>query len=228
MKVSALFIGNSFTSENDLPKTVSLIAKSLGDRLDYDMSAPGGFSLMQHATDKGTIGKIQSKPWDFVILQDQSLIPAMADSYTNTYVLPYASQLNDLIHQARINTRTMFFETWGYKNGDADDCAGDPGVCSYSGMQARLRTTYEKMAQSTGGDMAPVGEAWSYAKEYYPDIELYQSDGKHPSPEGTYLAACVFYTKLFNKPVVGASRLAISPTHAATLQDIAQKIVSSK
>ena len=36
-----------------------------------------------------------------------------------------------------------------------------------------------------------------------PDIQLYDKDGSHPSPAGTYLTACVFYTVLSKKSPVG-------------------------
>ena len=227
-RISALFVGNSFTSANDLPKTVSLIAGSLGNHLDYDMSAPGGYFLMQHASDTQTLDKIRSKPWDFVVLQDQSQAPAQTDAYTDVYVLPYAAQLNDLIHKAHAGTKTVFFETWGYKNGDAGDCARDKNICDYAGMQKRLDQTYYKMAQAADGKVAPVGDAWSIIKQGYPAIDLYQNDGKHPSPEGTYLAACVFYTTLFGKNVIGASHLTIDPQHAKILQEVAQEIATNK
>lgn len=224
-KVSALFVGNSFTYVNDLPKTTADIAASLGDRLDYDMSAPGGYLLMQHAYYQPTLDKIKSKPWDFVILQEQSQAPALAADYVDKYVIPYAAQLDKTVHLNNPQTKIVFFETWGYENGDSDNCAKVPGVCDYAGMQARLQQAYAAMAQNADGEMAPVGDAWNYIRKTHPEIELYQSDGKHPSPAGTYLAACVFYATLFKKEAVGAASLTINPLQARILQEAAQKIV---
>jgi hypothetical protein len=70
--LSVLFIGNSYTSVKNFPLAVSEISKSLGNNLTYGMSAPGGFTLQQHATYQNTISKIQSKKWDSVVLQEQS------------------------------------------------------------------------------------------------------------------------------------------------------------
>ena len=36
-----------------------------------------------------------------------------------------------------------------------------------------------------------------------PEPELYFSDGSHPSPAGSYLAACTFYATLFHASPVG-------------------------
>ena len=41
--------------------------------------------------------------------------------------------------------------------------------------------------------MVPVGPAWEAALAERPDINLYASDGIHPSAQGLYLTSCVFY-----------------------------------
>ena len=60
LSIKALFIGNSYTYVNDLPGTVSKIAGSVGDHLDYDMSAVGGYTLQQQAASPDTSAKIGS------------------------------------------------------------------------------------------------------------------------------------------------------------------------
>lgn len=44
--------------------------------------------------------------------------------------------------------------------------------------------------------LIPVGPAWQLTKLNYPEIQLYAVDGIHPSPEGVYLSACVFYSSI--------------------------------
>jgi hypothetical protein len=223
--VQVLFIGNSFTSVNDLPKTFSLIAKSLGNRVDCDMSAAGGYTLKQHSEYATTLDKIKSKPWNFVVLQEQSEMPVFADYWLDKLVTPYAKNLNALIIQMHPSAKTVFYETWGYKNGDQTYCTSTPDFCSYGSMQNSLNKSYKKLADDNSTILAPVGEAWSLVRKTNPEIELYQSDGKHPSPEGTYLAACVFYISIFNKNVVGASSLNLDPGKAKILQNIAAQTV---
>ena len=223
--IKVLFIGNSFTYVNDLPKMVSDIAQSLGDKIEYDMSAPGGYSLMQHSKDQNTLSKIKSKSWDFVVLQDQSEFPALQDSRVENEVIPYALKLNDDIHLSNYRTKIIFFETWGYKTGDTQYCNGTPTLCNYESMQEQLFKSYSKMAQKTDDLLAPIGEAWKLSQQTHPEIELYESDNRHPSPEGTYLSACIFYMKFFNKDVIGASNLSISSSYAKILQQIAEQTV---
>ena len=52
-------------------------------------------------------------------------------------------------------------------------------------------------------EVAPVGVAWKAALEGRPELELWGSDGIHPGVEGTYLAACVFYTVIYGKTPEG-------------------------
>ena len=53
-------------------------------------------------------------------------------------------------------------------------------------------------------------------------MNLYVADKRHPSPEGSYLAAATTYAALFNKSPVGLKFSAsIKPDVAAHLQQVA-------
>ena len=223
--VSVLFLGNSFTAVNDLPSMVHDIARSLDGTVVFSTYAPGGYTLAQHVKDSSALNLIGSKPWNFVVLQEQSELPALQDSLVSTEVLPYAQELNDTVHQSSSSAKTIFFETWGYKNGDQKYCGGVPTLCSYTTMQAQLHRSYSAMAHQNSGLLAPVGEAWALTRQLHPDIELYGPDGMHPSQEGTYLSACVFYMVLFNKDVIGAAPLGIDQPRAHILQLMARQAI---
>ena len=49
--------------------------------------------------------------------------------------------------------------TWGRKNGDASNCSAYPPICTYEGMQQRLRESYMEMASANQGRVSPVGMA---------------------------------------------------------------------
>jgi hypothetical protein len=216
-----LFIGNSFTSTNDLPLVVSRVASSLGDRVDYDVSAPGGSTLAQHLSDPSTLAKIDAEPWNDVVLQEQSELRTFPSSEEDQQSTPYAVQLVDLIRRHDPATEVIFFETWGYEGGDQSNCPVLPEVCSYSSMQEQLRESYGRLADLTDSSEALVGEAWKQSQARYPQIDLYSSDGKHPSAQGTYLAACVFYQALFGRSPVGAAHPSVSSAAATALQSVA-------
>lgn len=221
-----LFLGNSYIYTNNLPLLVQQIATSMGDTLIYDENTIGGYTLQAHSTDVTSINKINAQAWDVVILQEQSQRPAFDPSQVATDTYPYAKKLDSMIRNHRPCTETMFFMTWGYKNGDAGNCAAYPPICTYLGMQQRLRESYLQMAQDNNAIVSPVGAAWKQVRDSFPSIDLYSPDESHPSISGTYLAACVFYASIFHKNPIGTSITGgVAATNATNLKRIAGKIV---
>ena len=202
---NVLFIGNSYTYVNDLLSLTALVANSLGDSLSYGMVAPGGYTLEGHSTNTQTINEINSENWDYVVLQEQSQRPSFPPSQVASEVLPYAEILDSLIHENDSCSTTLFFMTWGRKNGDQQNCQFYPPICTYAGMQQRLRESYLLMGQMFGAEVAPVGAAWQQVRINHPTLELYDADESHPSMAGSYVAACVFYSSIFHKSPVGAA-----------------------
>ena len=223
----ALFLGNSYTGVNNLPLLIKSVAISFGDTLVTEANTPGGYQLVQHATNATTLTKINSRNWDFVILQEQSQKPSFSPAQVATDVYPYAYQLNNTIKANHSCTETVFYMTWGRKNGDASNCASYPPICSYLGMQQRLRESYMQMADSNNATVSPVGVAWKTVRDSFPLIELYNPDESHPSIQGSYLAACVFYATLYQKSPIGSTYLPVGLTNSEAfyLQTIASSTV---
>lgn len=209
IKKKILFLGNSYTAVNDLPNTLRLLALSLGDTIEVDSYTPGGYTFYAHTNDANTLTKIQTPGWDFVILQAQSQEPSFPPAQVATDTYPYAKWLDSAIHATNPCAETVFYMTWGRKNGDAVNCAIYPPVCTYMGMQQRLYDSYIEMSMQNHATCSPVGAAWRKCRDVYPNIELYQADESHPSMNGTYLAACTFYTTLFHKTTIGSQYLPI-------------------
>jgi len=223
-QTSVLFIGNSYTYVNDLPNTLRQLALSLGDTVTVASSAPGGYSLFQHSTYAPTLTAIQSQPWDYVVLQEQSQLGALPTTVTTTEL--GASALAELIEENWECTYPVFYMTWGRQNGDAQNCANFPFMCTYNGMQQGLTSNYIALAEGNDGYAAPVGAAWKVVRDTHPLINLYDADGSHPSPAGTYLAACVFYCTLYQESCVNATfNGSIDAGTAAILRGIASATV---
>jgi PKD repeat protein len=221
-----LFVGNSYVYTNNLPLVLYNLALSNGDTIIYDSSAPGGYTFLQHTTNATTLSKINAQAWDYVVLQEQSQKPAFSPSQVQAETFPYAAQLNDLILANDSCTQTVFFMTWGRKYGDATNCAIYPPLCTFEGMQGRLRQSYVEMADDNEALVSPVGEAFKYSRMADSTINLYTVDNSHPSVAGTYLAACTFYATLFETSPVGLSYTAgLDATQAAFLQQIAYQTV---
>jgi hypothetical protein len=220
-----LFLGNSYTAYSNLPQMTATLAASAGDTLIMDSNTPGGYTLQLHSTDSTSLSKIMAGNWDYVVLQAQSQEPSLSDGYVFTNVFPYAHILDSIIHVYNPCAQTMFFRTWGRKNGDADNCSAFPPVCTYPGMDSMLRLRYMMMADSNDAVVAPVGSTWKYIRENFPSIELYQADESHPSLAGSYAAVCTFYASIFRKnPVAISNDYSLSSVDAANIRAAAKEV----
>ena len=222
-----LFLGNSYTYVNDLPDMVKQIAISFGDTLNYESSTPGGATLQMHSTNIQTLSKISQQQWDNVIIQCQSQEPSFSPSQVSNDVFPYAQILIDSIESNSVCTEPIFFMTWGRKYGDQQNCQFYPPICTYVGMQQRLRESYLDMTFNHNATCSPVGMSWKESIAQDSALNLYSSDNSHPSIYGSYLAACTFYATIFKNSPIGSTYMPIGISHATavSLQTIASNTV---
>lgn len=223
---SILFIGNSYTYTNNLPDMLYQLALASGNSISHSSSTPGGYTFQMHTQNSTTLSMINQQPWDFVVLQGQSQEPALDSTFLSWGVFPYAQMLDSLVHVNDSCTQTIFFMTWGRKNGDAQYCPQFPPVCTYAGMQDRLRASYVQMAHDNHAIVAPVGEAWRNVIATNPAYDLYSPDESHPSVYGTYLTACVFFATIYRESPAGLNYYGgIPQADALFLQTIAGNTV---
>ena len=221
-----LFIGNSYVGVNDLPNTFRELALSLGDTVEVASSTPGGYTFSDHIIYAPTLAAIGAQPWDYVVLQEQSQLPSFPIEQVETECFPFAAQLVDSILANDSCSQAVFYMTWSRQNGDADNCASWPPVCTYDGMQALLRERYLQMAFDNEAFAAPAGAAWKHVRDTHPLINLYNPDQSHPSVEGTYLVASVFYSTIFRESSAAATFVStLDPDTAAILRGIASSTV---
>jgi hypothetical protein len=82
------------------------------------------------------------------------------------------------------------------------------------------------MAKDNRGLLVPVGLVWKEVRTTRAELGLY-ADDTHPSPVGSYLAACVFYAVLFESSPVGAAHPpSIDDATATFLQTITSAALS--
>ncbi len=217
------FIGNSYTITNNLPNLIKQVAASTGNILDYDETTPGGESWQNHMYNPTVTNTIQNTAWDYVVLQEQSQRPALHDSYS----FPYAAVLNDRIKKSNPCVQTMFFMTWGYKEGDKVNCNGGlTYMCTYEGMDDKIYDSYMRLAKENKALVSPVGKVWRTIRDKHPALELYSLDKSHPSMLGSMAAAYTFYTLIFQQdPTLVTYNSSISPSDAAILKQIVKEVV---
>jgi len=221
-----LFIGNSYTYANNLPQMVADVTASAGDTLFFDSNSIGGYTFQQHTANATTLSKISSGNWDYVVLQEQSQLPSFPIGQVEAECFPYATILDSMINDVNPCAETVFFMTWGRKNGDASNCSMWPPVCTYNGMDSLLNLRYRMMADSNDAILSPVGAVWHYIRQNFPAIELYSADESHPSVAGSYAAACCFYSALFRKnPTLITFNSSLTVSEAENIRNAVKLIV---
>jgi hypothetical protein len=180
-----LFIGNSYTYVNMLPEMIRQMSLAAGDSrpAQYQMIAPGSCTLEKHWNDGAAAKAIAEGGWDYVVLQEQSLRPISDPASLFRFARLFDQQVR------KTGAKTLFYVTWPRKRAPNE--------------QAQITAAYSTIAKELGALSCPAGPAWANLLKTRPDVELYQADGSHPSPAGTYLAACVFYDVLYGKSPVG-------------------------
>lgn len=159
------------------------IADDNGVNLDVDVAAEPGFYLDQHVNTVETVSAIQSGDYDVVVLQEQSVAPALASEF-NQRTIPAVAQLSALAQAAE--AEVVLYQTWARRDG-----LPEIGFGNYETMQDAITNAYNQLATSNGSTVAAVGEAWRTAHSLGQSSFLYDPDGNHASAEGSYLAAIV-------------------------------------
>lgn len=219
LRYNVLFLGNSYTGVNNLPQLIQDVALSAGDTLVFDSHTPGGYQLIDHSADAISQNKIMTGGWDYVILQGQSQEPITQTNAFNSG----GGLLHQVIKQYSPCAVTMFYMTWGRKNGDATNCPNFPIMCTYQGMDTTIRDRYLTLAKNNNAEVSPVSVVWNYLRQNYPAIDLYQADESHPSAAGSYAAACCFYSTLFKKdPTSITYDFGLNATDASIIRNAAK------
>jgi uncharacterized protein DUF4886 len=219
-----LFVGNSFTFKNSLPRMVhDLAAGNPGGTpiFSVEYAAPG-WSLHQANKDDGLKSLLREVRWDVVVLQEKSWLLSYPEDRWRRETYPSARDLHKEI--SADGARTLLFMTWGYALGDRLHEPHD----TYAAMQARLADGYSRLGAELGVEVVPAGLAWTEALRRNPALDLWAGDGKHPGRLGSYLAACVFYAELSGRePTRSHFTARIDPKQARLLQRIAGNVLRS-
>jgi hypothetical protein len=210
-----LFIGNSLTYTNNLPRTVAEMAASVGDTVKtLDISQPN-FAVIDHALGmSNALDVIRSQSWNFVVLQQG---PTTTQLNRDTLILA-TKILDPYVKQAGGVTANMM--AWP-NQGEAF-------------LFDAVRRSALLAAQSVNGIFMPAGEAWQSALAADPSLPLYGGDGYHPGPLGTYLAALVVFEKvtgrdardLPNQAIVSSVNLNTPEATVELLQQVAHATAS--
>jgi MYXO-CTERM domain-containing protein len=242
-----LFVGNSYTFVNDLD-LVSAEVFAAGAEPDVATTrlAESGYRWADHVAQSETAGTAweaalvdPGEPWTWVVLQEQSQIPGFPQDDPTWLESAASVDILDADAEA-LGARTLLLCTWGRRLGDPDNPTLYP---DFPTMQAALTEGYLAYRDQLSTDdrpvyVAPAGLAFAAVYDAVaatgtrPEDDgttfskLYQSDGSHPSPAGTWLVAWVVYASLTGESPIGLPLPSgIPEADAAWLQDIADEVV---
>ncbi len=191
-----LFIGNSYTYYNNLPGIVADFARTVAYErpVTVEMVAQGGATLRDHWMSGEGLAAIRRGTWDYVVLQEQSMLgvmlvdgaPSVNDpEFFHRYARLFAREV------AAAGAKPVFYLTWARQATPA--------------LQDHLTSAYTAIARETGALLAPAGVAWQAVRSARPSLGLYDPDGTHPSPTGSYLAAATLWATISGTPARGLS-----------------------
>ena len=229
--LSVLFIGNSYTSYNNLPLLVKNLSTSAGKTLNIDSNMPGGYLMSSHAADGTTLSKISMGNWDYVILQEQSQIPTI-EYYRYNDMYPAMIDLKALINLYNPCAKIITYMTWGRRfGGQQFDPSGtycSPVFANFNHMQDSLTSAYLEISEQLKVQCAPVGVVWQNILNDT-NLVLHSGDNSHPNIDGSYVAACAIFTSIWKQGTSGLSYTAgLSSSLALYYQSISDNTIFSR
>ncbi len=187
--IDILSLNNSLIDYNNQPAMFNAMAAAMGKDARWQARTQLGRTLIFHFNDPLSHDMAMSRPWHFIILQEQSALPRTAEEAFAQSVLLWKKALLDKYPES---TPTIILPmNWAYS--DADDIKA---------QTAKLKRSYLNAARDIPGVVvSPVGLA--YEMIYNRDeadafAELY-TDNRHPTLAATYLAACLEYAVIFGE-----------------------------
>ena len=203
-----LFVGNSFSYynngiQNHLASLIKSADKWQAGESRYRLKTISGGKLFEHiAGIPPLLQNAKDRQYDVLVLQEYSNGP-ISKKYHQSFV-DSSEAIATLIRQQ--NIQPVLFMTWAYKN--------------VKDMTEQLANAYTTQGNKLNALVVPVGLAFAFANQHYPELELFipDIDGfddkgrtlynevlKHPSVAGTYLAACMFYASFYQQSPEGLS-----------------------
>jgi len=188
-----LFIGNSYTYFNDLPKLFEGLARENGKDVDVNSVTVGGRKLYENLDKNDEKYKeisllIKDTVYDVLFLQEQSYL-ALIDYGT------FMRGVEGLIEMISPK-KTILYVTWGRKE-------GAPLLEQYDWTREQmtfdLENAYDRAAISSGAECSYVGRNFYDLMCAHKEIDLYDPDLTHPSYLGSCVAAITHYNTLFGE-----------------------------
>jgi hypothetical protein len=201
-----LFVGNSYTYRNNMPKIFEEIAKSKGEHVDVTHITRGKYTFYLHSKRKKLYKAFSRKEnWDVIVLQGSSRDMLRDSIRFKERTYPALDKMLGLIQKNQKHARVYFYMTWPYKKGDRKI----KRFSNPDSMLTAVASGYHNLRNRYKIPVIPVGKVWRNYSLAYPESNLYTRDNSHPSYSGSYLVACTMYSVIYDKSPVGANNISI-------------------
>ncbi len=175
-----LFIGNSHTYVNDMPRIFADICRKNGVDSDVTMLSHPGMGWDYHVNQPEVRFNILHGRYDAVVLQH--VAHPMGDL---TVMYENGCTLIDWVREA--GSRPVLYMTWA-------------AMRDGSAFQPVMSSAYRRLEQEKQCAVAPVGEAWWHLAALTSVEGMYAPDGEHASLLGSTLAAYTIASVILKKP----------------------------
>jgi hypothetical protein len=221
-QTKVLFIGNSYTYRNEMPDIFEHISISMGKKVYVQSCTQGKATLLIQSQRSAVYSAIREQKWDYIIIQGSSRDFIENEEHIEGITLPALEKILKAVKKNHRRSKTLFYMTWGYRNGYKPNEETD----TYEKMTLKIRDGYLDLMERYRFGVVPVGIAWKDSRRKRSDVVLYVKDGAHPSLKGSYLAACCFYSAIFNESAIGSTYYSkLGPRTCYYLQSVGSKNV---
>ncbi len=227
--VNVLFVGNSLTYYNGMPQLLQDMLNETDLNIKIDQITFPGVSLESHIdymTDPNkensryeknpgdttiTEKKVIQKPWDVIVMQEGT-VRLLIPEAKNSLVVPAIQKIKSLATNEKC--KFIIFHTWASNKAEfpKEYCYSSSiitkkidGTKFCSERIADLKQevelidkAYQSIVKTTSIEKSNNGKIVYNFMKNNPEIKIY-ADDQHPSVEGAFLNACIFYEMLTEK-----------------------------
>jgi hypothetical protein len=207
-----------------VPGLFTKLAAARNHHPSVTMLAPSSYSLQKHYDDPDTRTTINSKKWDYVVLQGQSLESTNGSKHLPDFFRDGAL-LNAEIKANNPKTNVLLYETWAYPpQYSVYPPAPRAKFASPADMLDQIRMNYARLAANIGAGVVPVGDAFAKATASDSSYSLHDKPASnyHANDRGYYLSALMFFQAIYRESPRGLPPVMTDLTadHAMFLQNV--------
>lgn len=172
-----LFVGNSLTYTNNMPKMLEYIGKQHGVTIKTKSLCFPNYAIIDHINEGKLQKLLAKKQFDYLIIQQGPFSQAEG----KRMLIQDGATIQALCE--KYNTKLSYFMVW-------------PSVRYYHTFD-KVIENYKSAAKQNNAFLFPAGNIWKEYNTYKDKESLYGLDNFHPSTAGSFAAALTIFHQLY-------------------------------